>query len=152
MSDIIAISRRLDEIESLLERLRKSDAGGVSVAYTPTYTGTTVAGVTTYTTQEGWYTVTDRMIFVNGLVVWTAASGTGSGLISLPTILDTNRARASGVVRTSAVTFANGSIQVFVSATVTGFTMESPITNGASTNVAVEAAGNVTFSIWYPIA
>jgi len=30
--------------------------------------------------------------------------------------------------------------------------MESPLTNAASTNVAVEAAGNVTFSIWYPIA
>ncbi len=152
MSDIVAINRRLDEIELLLERLRKVDAGGAWTPYTPTYTGTTIAGVTTYTAQEGWYTRLGGIVFVNGLVVWSAATGTGNAFISLPFVIDVSRARATGVVRTQSVTFANGSLQVLVSSTVAGFTMESPITNGASTNIAVEAAGNVTFAVWYPVA
>jgi hypothetical protein len=124
----------------------------VSAAYTPTYLGGTTAGATTYTTQEGWYARINNLVFVNGIVVWTAATGTGSAVISLPFVIDVTRARATAVVRTINVTFANGSIQVIVSSTLASFTMESPLTNAGSTAVAVEAAGNVTFSLWYPVA
>lgn len=149
----LTIARQLDDILHRLQQLEAaSRVGYAKSSYTPTYLGTTTPGVTTYTTQQGWYTRIGNEVFVNGIVVWTAATGTGSALVSLPFILDINKPRATGAVRTSAVTFANGSMQVFVSSSVQGFTLESPLTNALSTNVAVEAAGNIQFSLWYPIA
>src|SRR5947207_5568197 len=110
-----AIARQIEDIQRRLDQLEAtSTIYYAKGTYLPTYLGTTTPGVTTYTTQEGYYTRIGNLVFVNGLVVWTAATGTGSGLISLPFILDVNRPRATGAVRTSAVTFANGSIQMFV--------------------------------------
>lgn len=120
--------------------------------YTPTYLGATTPGVTTYTTQDGWWTRIGPLIFFNGRVIWTAATGTGTAIISLPfTSQNTAGMRYAVNVYTTNVTFANGSIQATIAPGVAFFSMLSPATNAAGTPVAVEAAGDIIFAGWYRI-
>ena len=46
--------------------------------WTPTIAGTSTAGVTTYSTQTGSYVKIGRLVFIQGYVLWTAATGTGT--------------------------------------------------------------------------
>ncbi len=152
MSDIVAISRRLDEIELMLERLRKIDLGGVPTPYTPTYLGASVAGATTYTTQVGFYTRFGRLIIFNGRVIWTAATGTGTAVISIPlTSQNTTDMRYSLAIYSSGLTFANNNVVGLIGPNAAGFSMQSLLTNAAPTAVAVEAAGDVIFAGLYYI-
>ncbi|MET0155473.1 MAG: DUF2793 domain-containing protein [Rickettsiales bacterium] len=86
-SDILAIAAGGSE------RLRVG-AGGLSFdgganylgryergAFTPTLFGATAAGTTTYTTQDGVYRRVDDLVFGNGRVIWTNATGTGGARI-----------------------------------------------------------------------
>lgn len=119
----------------------------VESTYTPTYTGGTAAGTTTYSTQVGFYTRIGRVVVFNGIVVWTAATGTGDVHVSLPfTATNTTNMRYSGAVRTDSITFANGSVQMLINPNTDYFLMYSPATNAAPTALAVEAAGNLVFS------
>jgi hypothetical protein len=52
--------------------------------WTPTATGQTTTGTTTYTAQNGYYTQFGKMIWVVGFVSWTAQTGTGNLILSLP--------------------------------------------------------------------
>lgn len=120
--------------------------------YVPTYLGATTPGVTTYTLQAGFWIRTGRLVTCWGAVVWTAATGTGVATISLPfTATATANTNFSGSVRVSNVTFANGTPQVQFGASATGWTMNSPLTNAGGTNVAVEAAGNIIWTITYAV-
>jgi hypothetical protein len=121
--------------------------------YVPTYVGGTTAGVTTYTTQSGAWVRVGALMVATGTVVWTAATGTGNARISLP-LASANVANQnySGSLRTVNVTFANGTPQIIVVNNSAFFEMQSPLTNAASTTVAVEAAGNIVFTVNYFIA
>lgn len=46
--------------------------------YTPTLVGGTVAGTTTYSSQNGYYTRIGNLVFVSGTIGITAATGTGN--------------------------------------------------------------------------
>lgn len=59
-----------------------SDAFSVVTNFTPTVLGASTAGTTTYTTQSGVYTRIGNMVYVQFLVVWTAATGTGDLIVS----------------------------------------------------------------------
>lgn len=123
--------------------------------YNPTYLGLTTPGVTTYTTQIGSWVRTGRMITVYGRVVWTAVTGTGIAIVSLPvTVVFTRISRFPVYLYPVNVTFANGSIVGAVdSGTSTlGFVMNSPATNAAGTLVNIEAAGDLTFACSYEVA
>lgn len=157
MSDRLVTDR---EIEGLLRRLRKLedrlDRGMPEVplytpptAYTPTYVGATTPGVTTYSFQQGEYVRIGRLVVASGAVVWTAATGTGNARISLP-IAGAAGLNQSGSVRVVSVTFAAGAPQVEFAGSPY-FEMRSPATNAAGTVVAVEAAGNIVFTIVYLI-
>ena len=115
--------------------------------YTPTYLGGTTAGVTTYTFQNAAWTRKGNEITVRGQVVWTAATGTGNAQISLPFAPGTGN--FAGSLYLSGVTFANSAPELLTSAGNTFFTMGSPLTNAAPTIVAIEAAGNITFTVTY---
>ena len=52
--------------------------------YVPTLTGSATAGTTTYTTQAGFYTIVGNIIYVEGFITISAATGTGNAVISLP--------------------------------------------------------------------
>ena len=50
--------------------------------FTPTVIGSTTAGTATYTTQNGRYTKTGRMVQIELYIVWSGGTGTGYLLIS----------------------------------------------------------------------
>lgn len=117
--------------------------------YTPTYLGSTTAGVTTYSTQTGAYVRIGPLVVATGTVVWTAATGTGNALISLPVTSANAGQSYSGSLRVAGVTYANDTPQMQIGANQAFFTMRSPLTNAAETVVQMEAAGNVIFTATY---
>lgn len=146
MSDTLSLQRQIYDIVSRLERLETAELPGIATTYTPTYDGTT-PGTTTYTTQVGFYVKVGRLIFFWGRVTWTAASGTGTAVVSIPFTSDsTTNSRSTVGVYTTNVTFANGSIQAHIAPSTAFFVMLSPATNAAGTAIAVEAAGDIIFS------
>lgn len=137
---IRALWKELDQLRALTRITYKKGT------YTPTYVGATTAGVTTYTTQDGFYVRLGSLVFFHGRVIWTAATGTGSAIVSLPfTAQNTTGMRSIAVVYPTNVTFANGSIAAQIAPNTAFFTMNSPATNAAGTAVAVEAAGDIIF-------
>lgn len=137
---LIDIQRRQKQLEAL-SRLTY-DKG----TYVPTYLGATTAGATTYTTQDGFWVRRGRSVFFHGRVIWTAATGTGTAIVSLPfTSANVTGMRAMTVVYPTNVTFANGSIAAQIAPNSAVFVMNSPATNAAGTAVAVEAAGDLIF-------
>ncbi len=149
----IDIWRAIQEIQEEISRLKTPDAlYRDSGTYAPTYLGGTTAGVTTYSLQAGFYTRVGRLITCWGAVVWTAATGTGVALISLPFAASSvANANFSGSVRVSSVTFANSTPLVQFAAGATAWQMNSPLTNAAGTNVAIEPAGNLIWTITYAV-
>lgn len=121
--------------------------------YVPTYLGATTPGVTTYTTQDGFYTRIGRIVFFHGRVIWTAATGTGTAIVSLPfTAANVTGMRSVAVVYPTNVTFANGSIAAQIAPNTAFFVMNSPATNAAGTAVAVEAAGDLIFGGFFTLS
>lgn len=123
-----------------------------SGVWTPTYVGLSTAGVTTYTIQEGSYERVGRTIIAHGRVAWSAATGTGAAAISLPiAAVFTRVSRFVVSLYPVNVTFANGGIVGAIdSGTSTlAFVINSPATNAAGTILAVEAAGDLTFTAIY---
>lgn len=118
--------------------------------YTPTYTGLTTAGVTTYTTQQGSYIRIGKLVIATATIIWTAATGTGNALFSLPfasaNVSDQNY---SGGARLESITFANSTPTIQLGFSQAFIRLNSPLTNAGSTNVAVEAAGNVVYTVAY---
>lgn len=149
---MIELQRQLRDILDRLERLEKSDLGPVAGTYVPTYLGASAAGTTTYTTQDGFYVRVGSLVFFHGRVIWTAATGTGTAIISLPfTSQNTTGMRSIAVVYTTNVTFANGSIQASIAPNTAFFSMLSPATNAGGTALAVEAAGDIIFGGFFQI-
>jgi len=140
------ILRRLDHLEAL------STITYLSGTYTPTYTGSVTPGVTTYTTQVGWWWRIGKLVFFNGRLVWTAATGTGTASFLMPfTPASGTDQRGALSVFTDAVTFANGSIQARIAPGDSHFFLSSPLTNGTRTDVVVEAAGVCDFAGWFSV-
>lgn len=156
MSDLAKernIARRLEQTQ-VVERPGASGQTTFyeSGSYTPTYLGSTAAGVTTYTTQFGAWWRIGSLVVATGTVVWTAATGTGNAQISLPfTVANVVNQNFSGGVRTVNVTFANSTPQILIQPNTNFFLLQSPLTNAASTNVAMEAAGNIVFTVAFAI-
>lgn len=148
-----ALVRRLNKLETAVGRAVVRERGDYSFGtYVPTYLGAITPGTTTYTLQAGFYTRSGNIVTCYGAVVWTAATGTGTALISLPfTVTSTANANFSGSVRCVNVTFANSAPQVQFAASATAWQMVSPLTNAAGTAVAIEAAGNLIWTIVYAI-
>lgn len=148
MYDSPDIWREIEALQTALESLAVADMPGVGTAYTPTYNGAT-PGSTTYTTQTGRYMRVGLFILVRGILVWTAASGTGNAQISVPVAAGTGKGGAVGFARLNNVTFAAGTPIAFMAAGNSYFELSSPATNAAETVVQVEAAGNIQFEVWY---
>lgn len=120
-------------------------------SWTPTVVGSATAGTTTYTTQAGRHCqLNANAVVVTGFVAWTAMTGTGNLLFSLPfTSLNVANIRYAITIRSSSITFANSGLQAVLVANTNTFTLDSPISNGAPTTVAVEAAGFLDFTVTY---
>lgn len=144
--------RQIRDILDRLERLEKPDIGGQWTAYSPTYEGSSSPGVTTYSVQQGWYLRLGPIALVTGLVAWTAVTGTGNAQVGLPLTPSASAGfRASGGFRVSSVTFTTTTPMLIMSPSLPFFTMESPVSNAVGNVVQMEAAGNITFSLFYGV-
>jgi hypothetical protein len=146
MSDI-RNQKRLSRRVGHTEVIERPGASGQTTlyeegTYTPTYTGGTTPGTTTYTLQDGVWVRVGNVIHVTGAVVWSAATGTGNARISLPF---TPAHRGAGSLFVSGVTFAAGSPEIQIAGSAF-FEMYSPASNAAGTVIAVEPAGEVRFT------
>lgn len=147
MSDLRNMARQRRAVgQTIVKEIPIYDEG----TWVPTYLGATTPGVTTYTVQVGAWTRIGRIIVATGRVVWTAATGTGIALISLPFTSDsTANVRYALAVRTDGVTFANNNVVGRLDPGVAVFQMNSLLTNAAPTAVNIEAAGDVIFTATY---
>lgn len=150
--DALELQRQIRDIADRLERLEKQDIGPVEGTYTPTYEGGSSAGVTTYTTQAGFYVRSGNMIFFMVRITWTAATGTGNAQVSLPfTAKNTTSKEYAIGVWSSGLTFANGNVVGRILENQAFFTFQSLLTNASPSASAVEAAGDIIASGWYTI-
>lgn len=118
--------------------------------YTPTYGGSTTAGVTTYSEQAGFYRRVAEIMFFSLTITWTAATGTGNARILLPaTSANVTSQNFGATIFISGVTFANSTPLALIGPNVLHLRLFSPLTNAANTEVAVEAAGTIAASGWY---
>lgn len=121
-----------------------------TTTWTPTYTGSTTAGTTTYTTQQGAYVRIGPLVVVTGTLIWTAATGTGNVRINLPfTPVNSSNQNYGGGIYTNGVTWANTSVEWFIAPNVALLRVFSPASNAASTELAIEAAGEFRFTVSY---
>lgn len=151
MSDFDMI--RFDMIRELKrndERLRLTEVKevpGNSGSWTPTYLGDVTPGVTTYSVQVGTYTRMGKVILFTGYVAWTAATGTGGAILSLPfTAENVTNQRFAPALRINAVTFANAGIEGLILPNTAYVSLWTPASNVTTTQVAVEAAGDISYT------
>lgn len=150
MSDMSEVLRRLLALERAAREPKGELLTYATAAYTPTYLGAATPGTTTYTTQVGAYTRIGNVVFFTAYVVWTAATGTGVAVVSLPfTSANVTNQRFAVSVFTSSVTFANSGVQGVILPNTTRVQFASPLTNAASTDINVEAAGSLNVTGWY---
>jgi hypothetical protein len=122
--------------------------------WSPTMRGSTTAGTTTYSAQEGWYTKIGNTVHVGGYVVWSAATGTGNLQIgNLP--FTTNATYYSHIaIGTSNIT-VTASNYVSLMETVlndTRFNLyQTPTGGGVLAAVPIDTAGSVFFGGVYNI-
>lgn len=127
-----------------------------SGTWTPTITGASAAGATTYTLQEGTYIKIGKLVTVSFTVAYTAATGTGNVLLgALPfTIQNVSNYYPTGAVITQAVTYPVGTTTIVVSglANTTTATMGASGSTSANTNVQMENATRAWFGSFSYIA
>ena len=150
MSDAVTL-RRLAALEKALGIAKtRETVYTLAASYTPTYTGGTTAGTTTYTQQVGEYRRIGPVVVVAGRVAWTAATGTGQARISLPIAA----ANISGMqwaasLWTSGVTYGGGPPQAQVTTTTDYLALWTPTSNATIAAVLMEAAGDIIFTVSY---
>lgn len=149
MSDL-DVHRALRSMDRRLERLETSGTGYEFGTYTPTYYGSSTAGVTTYTTQVGAYTRMGAQVTATGFIVWTGATGTGNVRISLPyAAANVSGQRFACAVFTDGVTFTGSGVQGLLFPNSNELRLFSPASNASPTELSVEAAGAIAFTIVY---
>jgi len=144
------LARRIGRVE-----VKPPSIGYQTDVYTPTYLGGTTPGATTYTTQDGYWVRIGALVFFNGRVTWTAASGTGAAQISLPftaAIAPSGTFRWSGSLWTNNVTIGAFSPQMLITQNTAYFNMWTPANDAGSAVINVEAAGDIVFSGWFNAA
>jgi hypothetical protein len=120
--------------------------------FTPTVTGVSTAGTTTYTSQFGFYTKIGRQVFVVVDVAYTAATGTGGMKIQMP-FASANSGGTSGVgsIMTNNLNWTAGTyLTTYVPSNSSDLVIYGSTDDGALTqqNMTNEAA-NLWFSISY---
>jgi hypothetical protein len=141
---LVELIRRINALEVLMRRptaeILTRDIG----TYVPTYLGGTTPGVTTYAYQVGSWQRVGAWIQVVAALSWTAATGTGQALISLPfpSANITNFTQPL-TIYTIGVTFAASGVQVAISPNTSVCVLNSPTSNGGSSLIQVEAAGTI---------
>lgn len=115
-------------------------------SWTPTYLGRTTAGTTSYVARSGSYTKVGPLVFVQGVVIWNSATGTGQAAIGgLPF---TPNVDAPISLSYSNVTFGSGKqgiLYIIGAESRIGLYASDPA-GGPNASVAVELDGDLRFS------
>lgn len=152
MSGTLDLQRQLFDILLRLERLEKTELASISETFTPTYFGSTSAGVTTYSLQTGNKLRSTSLVVITGEVTWTAVTGTGNARVGMPGDMAPS-ADSVGVLYLNGVTFAASAPSAIIQQAGGGqLRLFSYTTNAAPTEVAIEAAGDIRFAIAYFIS
>lgn len=122
--------------------------------YTPEIFGDTVAGTRTYQLQHGHYKIINRNITVTGQVQWINNAGSsGTALISLPFACDGNQYGVFVMQNNYETIAAGNTLGGFINNLDNNITLTNmPVGGGANTNVGVDAAATVWFSVNYKLA
>lgn len=134
--------RMLYANEARLAQTETKEVPGITGTYTPTYLGLATPGATTYTTQVGRYMRIGQLVIVSVFLNWSAATGTGVAVISLPFApLYTSSVRYAGAAAKS------GNVRTAVAEAGAGAQACYLVTGGAAENVT--GTGDITLTLSY---
>lgn len=148
-AEIKAIDKRVETLEKIERPISAYST------WTPTMVGGATAGTTTYAAngQIGNYTRIGALIIASALVSWTGATGTGTMRFSLPfaAVAGTNRDYAASLYTENIIIGAFTPYGLLVQGN-SYIELYTPSSGGASSGIAVEAAGLVIYTISYFVA
>jgi len=121
--------------------------------FTPTVVGTTIAGVGTYSVQDGKYTKTGNIVKTSFQITWSAHTGTGN--IKFGGLPFTSAENVVGSIRCRNVSIPTGhfaQIALVSSTTEILFeTFDADGTDNAPAGKAIEAGGDIYLEITYEV-
>lgn len=124
-------------------------------SWTPTISGSTVAGAGTYTVQNGLYTRIANLVFLSGTVTWTAHTGTGNMLITNLPFTSRNVAgyHYDLIAILSQISLPAGVVEINAELTGNSTTVVLEATRNNNTNlpVGMDATGTVDLTGFYLI-
>jgi hypothetical protein len=120
----------------------------VSGTFTPTYYGSTTAGVTTYTFQRGTYRTDGSVFWFSARMIWTGATGTGNAVVGGLPISSRVATESTFSVMPLNHTFTGSGMVGYMYASANAIQFISPISGGTA-NVAIDTAGEILISGFY---
>lgn len=124
-------------------------------SWTPVITGSTVAGVGTYTTQTGFYTRIGNLVFLSGTVTWTAHTGTGNmTLTGLPfTSRNVPGYHYDLIAILSSIVLPAGVVEINaeIGANTTTVVLEATRNNNTNLPVGIDTSGTADLTGFYLI-
>lgn len=124
--------------------------------WTPTIDGA-VSGTTIYTTQQGYYTIVGNLVYIEGSIVITSATGTGNAIIGgLPfTVKNLTAYNPIGPITVSSVAWTwqgtGTQLNFRLSANTTTALVDSLKSGGTAFLQMTNGAATFIFSAWYQI-
>lgn len=132
-------------------------ANFATTTWTPTLTGSATAGSTSYTAQNGYYTRFLNLVYIEGIIVITAATGTGNAVVgNLPfTVKNQTNYNPIGIMSIASAAWAwTGSgtqLNLRPISNTTTCTIDSIKSTGAANLAMTNGAATFTFSCWYQV-
>jgi hypothetical protein len=122
-------------------------------SFTPTIKGNGTAGTATYSTQEGYYTKIGNLVWFSLFVNWTGGTGSGSMQISgLPfTCRNVANYPSLSIGQFENISYS-GVPMAYVSPNTTVIVLQSQPSNGSSSGIAYDAAGDILIAGSYQVA
>lgn len=146
LDELDLLRRRVEQLEQIERQLTTRGT------YTPTYTGATTPGTTTYSIQIGRYQRIGSLCWFSARVDWTAATGTGVAQVSIPLQAKNTSSFAQALsVYTSGVTFAASGLLAVINPGASVALIGTPTSNAATVSIPVEAAGLIILTGVYEI-
>lgn len=135
----------IDDAGDIYQMLRR-DAG----TFTPTYFGSSTAGVTTYTNQVGLYERQGDVVFFQIYLNWTNATGTGNIRVGgLPvTIRNIASGFGSAAIWANNLTFASSGLQILFRPNTTQLEIWTPASGGGAA-VPIDTSGDMAINGFY---
>lgn len=147
-----ATLQRIQTLEQFMASLKSHEHAQVGT-FTAAYGGQTTFGVTTYTSQFGFYTRSNNKVDFLLNVAWTNATGTGNAIVgTLPfTSGATTGNNTTHAIWYFGVTYAAGTgLQTLLRPSNTFIEIwNSPASNVGSAQIAIEVAGEILITGTY---